>query len=99
MTRCAYEGYKRADAQMNARWRKALARRRYLDKSNPMPGVTTSEAGLIAAQRAWSAYRDTQCVAEGQAMRGGSLEPMIEGQCLARLTRERTAYLKRVEDE
>jgi uncharacterized protein YecT (DUF1311 family) len=99
MTRCAYEDYYKADAQLNAQWRRALARRRYLDKGDAMAGVTTYEVALIAAQRAWIAYRDAQCAVEGQEMRGGSGEPMIAGQCLARLTRERTAYLKRVEHD
>ncbi|KQO08354.1 lysozyme inhibitor LprI family protein [Sphingomonas sp. Leaf242] len=99
MTRCAYEDYDKADAQLNAQWRRTLARRRDLDKANPMDGAPTYMAALTAAQRAWIAYRDAQCAVEGQEMRGGSGEPMIAGQCLARLTRERTAYLKRVEHE
>ena len=99
MTRCAYQDYQAADRLLNAEWARALARRRYLDRSNAIPNDPTPsyEQVLVKAQRAWIAYRDAQCAVEGQEMRGGSGEPMIVGQCLARLTRERTAYLKKVE--
>lgn len=98
MTRCAFKDYHAADRAMNLQWAKALARRRYLDKSNVFPGypLPSYEQALVKAQRAWIAYRDAQCEVEGQEMRGGSGEPEIVGRCLARITRERTAYLEKV---
>ncbi|RYE70328.1 MAG: DUF1311 domain-containing protein [Oxalobacteraceae bacterium] len=48
---------------------------------------------LTRSQRAWVAFRDARCEWEGLAMRG-SARAQLEGECLARLTNERTAYLK-----
>ena len=95
-TRCAWQDFGRADAELNRTWRIALARSRRRSRDNPMPGVTTYEAALVKGQRAWVVYRDAQCAIEGQDMRGGSGEPMLEGQCRARLTRERTRFLEQV---
>jgi uncharacterized protein YecT (DUF1311 family) len=49
---------------------------------------------LLAAQRAWIAFRDAHCASEGYEFRGGSMEPFMIGTCMTKLTEERTAQLK-----
>ena len=96
MTRCAWEDFRRADAELNREWPKALGQSRAMDGDNPMPDVPTYTAVLVRAQNAWIAHRDAECAVAGQEMRGGSGEPMLVGHCRARMTRERIAYLKGV---
>lgn len=98
MTACASQDYERADAELNRLWRRIIAEAEANDRS-PDSGRTAeddrSEAAILrAAQRAWIAFRDAQCEYEGLGERGGSMEPMIVNQCLARLTRERIAQLE-----
>ena len=59
--------------------------------------MTTSATlcrALLACQRAWLTYRDAQCLIEGYAARGGSMEPMLLSGCIARLTMARTQALR-----
>ena len=98
MTACATQRFERADAELNALYRRLTASARETDRSpdngrvegDDRPG---EEATLREAQRAWVTYRDAHCRGEGYAERGGSMEPMIVADCLARLTRERIAQL------
>ena len=48
---------------------------------------------LIAAERAWIAYRDTECAYQVKAVEGGSIAPLIQSSCLADLTRQRLKQL------
>ena len=98
MTACATQRFERADAELNALYRRLTASARQTDRSpdngrvegDDRPG---EEATLREAQRAWVTYREAHCRGEGYAERGGSMEPMIFHQCLERLTRERIAQL------
>lgn len=96
MNACAAIDFERADAELNAEYRRAVAWARDADREerafgDDRPG---DEATLREAQRAWVAFRDAQCRLEGYGERGGSMEPMVYEQCRARLTRERTAQLR-----
>jgi uncharacterized protein YecT (DUF1311 family) len=44
---------------------------------------------LEKSQAAWLAYRDSECRLEGDATRGGSLQPVLAAECEVRLTRQR----------
>ena len=95
MNACAAIDFERADAELNAEYRRAIASARDADREldgagDRRPG---DEATLREAQRAWIAFRDAQCRLEGYGERGGSMEPMVYQMCRARLTRERTAQL------
>ena len=98
MTACATQVFERADAELNALYRQLIAGARETDRS-PDNGVNEGdnrpgeEATLREAQRAWVTYRDAHCRGEGYGERGGSMEPMIVADCLARLTRARIAQL------
>ncbi len=87
--------YKAADAAMTREWQAvyaAMKKRDFADTSRG--GGFGYAAATLASQRAWLAFRDKQCAIEGAEFAGGSLQPMAQAQCLARLTRERTAQLR-----
>ncbi len=54
---------------------------------------------LIAAERAWIAYRDAECRYEHHATPEGSMYSMEEAMCKTTLTRERIALLKKATTE
>lgn len=49
---------------------------------------------LVAAQRAWIAFRDAQCSYQASAYKGGSMQPMVYAGCLQSLTEERIKQLE-----
>ena len=82
-SRCAYEEYKAADAELNKVY-------------GQLAGVLDAEdkASLKESELAWIKYRDTTCVFESSQYKGGTMRGMIESFCLARVTKARTAELK-----
>jgi uncharacterized protein YecT (DUF1311 family) len=96
MNGCTRLEFERADAEMNAQWKKAVAKSKAWDREpehtpDGRPGYFET---LLAAQRAWLVYRDQHCMREGYIMRGGSAEPYVYNTCRSRLTKARTAELK-----
>lgn len=49
--------------------------------------------GLVAAEKAWIAFRDAECTYEAQAVEGGSMQPMVYANCLQSLTEDRIKQL------
>ena len=95
MTRDAGAAFTKADAAMTAQWRTSYAAMKRKDAANPSRGGGFGyAASLLESQRAWLKFRDTQCVVEGGRYAGGSMQPMAQAQCRARLTDERTAQLR-----
>lgn len=93
MNICASRDYDAADKALNAEYqtvRKILAER---DNTANDLGKGAVDA-LVAAQRAWIAYRDANCEAVGFQARGGSMEPMLVSSCLAEMSRKRAEELK-----
>ena len=83
MKRDARKDLAKADAELNAVYKKALA--------------TRSEKGAAAlreAQRAWIIFRDKTAEAYGAGEEGGSLEGLMFINCSEALTRSRTKELK-----
>src|SRR5919205_2331869 len=82
-TGCARREYEAADAELN----KTYGR---------LAGVLNAEekALLKESELAWIKYRDSNCVFESSQYAGGTMRPMIESFCLARVTKARTAELK-----
>lgn len=93
LTYCAEQDWNAADAELNTAYGAAKAVLQQIDD-----GLPAEEQGAVAnlrdGQRAWVAFRDATCAAEGYAMHGGSAEPMVIYGCRARLTRQRTADLQ-----
>ncbi|MCP3734004.1 lysozyme inhibitor LprI family protein [Sphingomonas sp. RP10(2022)] len=95
MNRQAGAQYTAADAAMTRAWQRTYAAMKRRDAADTSRGGGFGYAvATLASQRAWLAFRDTQCVIEGGEYAGGSMQPMVRAQCLARLTRERTTQLK-----
>lgn len=93
MTQCAGEDYDKADKDLNVQYqklRKLVAER---DKSADESTKGAVDA-LVAAQRAWVAFRDANCDFEGFQARGGSMEPQLVASCLADMSRKRTDELR-----
>ena len=98
LNRCAHVDYLKADADLNAQWKRTAEHVKRLDKE--FASYADEREGyydaLLAAQRAWLTYRDAHCVTEGYWARGGSMEPMLVSFCLANLTTERTEQLRQL---
>jgi uncharacterized protein YecT (DUF1311 family) len=93
MNFCAASDYETADEELNTEYqsvRKVLAER---DSSADEDGEGAVKA-LLAAQRAWIAYRDANCEAVGFQARGGTMEPLLVSSCLADMSRKRTEELR-----
>src|SRR5215831_11881512 len=82
----AMDSYKRADADLNAAYQKAI-------KSATQYGPTDL-ANLKDAQRKWIAYRDAVCEAEFALYHGGTASGPAKSACLWRITDQRTHDLK-----
>jgi uncharacterized protein YecT (DUF1311 family) len=80
---CAQQNYQKADAELNATWKKLLEHLTY-DEIDQLREV----------QRIWLKFRDAECAFEVAPFDGGSIVPMIQYGCLQRLTEERTRHLK-----
>jgi uncharacterized protein YecT (DUF1311 family) len=85
MNRCADQAYKKTDAELNALYRQ-IERRLKSDAD------TTKT--LVAAQKAWLAFRDAECRFAASGVEGGSVYPMVLTQCLDGLTNQRVKDFK-----
>jgi uncharacterized protein YecT (DUF1311 family) len=98
MNACAAIDFERADAELNAEYRAAIAYAREADRTDtarlPSDDRPGDEATLREAQRAWVAFRDAHCRLQGYEARGGSMESMLYDGCRAALTRARIAQLR-----
>jgi uncharacterized protein YecT (DUF1311 family) len=81
----------------------ACARRHYAEAAAELKSARASlhadlspvsRAKLRAAERLWLRYRKTNCDAEASIYEGGTIQPLVELRCMARVTRERAAELK-----
>ena len=87
MNICAAQEFDAADGDLNATYQLAM--------SEWLGGRDTSNGqALLAAQRAWLAYRDAHCAAAASIYEGGSIQPMIYSLCLTDLTRTRTELIR-----
>lgn len=82
MNESAYADYQKTDKELNRVYKKLMAT---LDA----PG----SAKLKKSQRAWIVFRDAEMALAGDAMRGGSAEPLLIYGAAARLTETRTKQL------
>ncbi|MFZ1109106.1 MAG: lysozyme inhibitor LprI family protein [Rhodomicrobium sp.] len=86
MNACAEDAYRKADAELNAVYKQVQSRNK-----------DDAEAGklLVAAERAWVAFRDAECAFDAAPNAGGSIYPLVYFGCLQRLTKARTGQLIR----
>lgn len=100
MNICAGISFQRADLDLNTAYGAAIAEAQASDRrrgpeerrADSRPGY---EATLRAAQRGWLVYREQHCTWQGyQEARGGSMEAMVYGGCMATVTRARIEELR-----
>ena len=85
MRQCNAEEFRIYDQALNESYRQLMQR---LDP--------TERRNLREAQRAWIRYRDAECRFEGFAMRGGTGEALLVGECLAEMTQRRAGELRKI---
>ncbi|MCJ8323480.1 MAG: DUF1311 domain-containing protein [Rhizobiales bacterium] len=95
MNYCAKLAYEYADEDLNFDYSNARTAMIEID-TYLQPELFGAKQALLDAQRAWIKYRDLACSAEGFLVRGGSMEGLIVGNCLERLTRQRSEDLRRI---
>lgn len=98
MNASAAAAYAKADAAMTAQWKVTFARMKQRDAADTSRGGGFGyAAALLASQRAWLKFRDTQCVIAGGEVAGGSMQPMVIAGCKIDLTKQRTTQLHDLE--
>jgi uncharacterized protein YecT (DUF1311 family) len=80
---CAHREYQAANAELNKAYNHLSTK---LD--------VDERARLKEAELAWIQYRDKNCEYESSFYLGGTMRPMIESFCLARVTKARMAELR-----
>jgi uncharacterized protein YecT (DUF1311 family) len=88
---CAADAHREAEVRLNDTWLKLR------DVMRHGMGAYDPEASfpmLVETQRAWITYRDKQCATEALSYAGGSAQPQIVNNCLARITDARTRELE-----
>jgi uncharacterized protein YecT (DUF1311 family) len=82
---CAQYAFAKADAELNDVYGRLKAA--YSLYAAP-------RSALVAAQRAWLAFRDAECKQDEAAADGGSVAPMVSLQCQTRLAIARSQQLQ-----
>jgi uncharacterized protein YecT (DUF1311 family) len=85
MTQCAGKAFNDADKQLNADFKEI--EKRLADDAG-------TKKLLVAAQRAWIAFRDAECDFQSSGAAGGSMHPMLVAGCKAALTNQRLMDFK-----
>jgi uncharacterized protein YecT (DUF1311 family) len=85
MVECAKAGLAAADRRLNDAYQKLMKQQDRDEKGRNL---------LREAQRKWIPFRDAQCALEEDEYRGGTLAPVLYGDCQARLTAERAKMLE-----
>lgn len=83
MNTCAADSYKKADAELNATYKKLMAK----------VSTAKDKSLLKKAQQAWIKYRDLQCSFNNAGASGGTIYPMVQATCFEQMTKTQTAML------
>lgn len=96
MNSCSYQDFEKADKELNAVYKQALASQQNVDKeaADMGPDYVGAVKALKKAQRAWIDYRDGHCDGVGYEAVGGSMQPMLVSGCMATMTQARTKELR-----
>ena len=82
---CAAQDYQKSDAALS---------QVYVQLKAKLADPKQQEL-LVAAERAWVAYRDAECGFETSGSTGGSIHPMVQAMCLNEKTLVHSAELSR----
>jgi uncharacterized protein YecT (DUF1311 family) len=86
LNNCYGDAYKKADVELNVLYRQITERLKDDKETTRL---------LVAAERAWVAFRDAECDFSVSEVGGGAAYGMIHAICLRRLTAKRIDDLKR----
>ena len=82
LNKCTADLYQAADKKLNQTYQDALKR------------AAPQQATLLKkAQQTWISLRDADCAFVSASAQGGSVQPMVENQCLTDKSAEREAWL------
>lgn len=95
MNICAQREFETADGQLNTEYAKARTFMKSIDANLQKKNRGAARA-LLDAQRAWIAFRDLACKAEGFVVKGGTMEPLFISTCKTSLTEQRTNALRQL---
>jgi uncharacterized protein YecT (DUF1311 family) len=105
LNECYANLYQSADTQLNATYnnivgfmKKNLSVAQHDNNAVLVTHNETSLTKLLAAQRAWLAYRDAHCDSVKFQYEGGSIQPMVWSQCMADTTQQRITTLSSAYD-
>lgn len=79
-----YKEYQSADAEMTKTYKLILSKMT----------IAKQKQELIETQRAWIKYKESHCKAISNLYEGGSMQPMVQSQCLTEITEQRTKLIK-----
>lgn len=100
MKTCAGEDFKKADAELNVAYGKAITEaRKWYSSTKTAQGyenMPDNEAILRDAQRAWVSFRDANCKYQYQIYYGGSHAPLAQVLCMAEMTKARVKELRQL---
>lgn len=85
MNECAGKSFKASDTELNTLYKQIEAR---------LKDDQDKAKLLVAAQKAWIAFRDAECDFSAAGVAGGSVYPMIVLQCRDGLTQNRVKDFK-----
>lgn len=85
MNECAGKAFEEADKQLNADFKEI--EKRLVDDAD-------AKKRLVAAQRAWIAFRDAECAFQTAPSADGSMYPMLVANCKAAMTNQRLMDFK-----
>ncbi|HET7714102.1 MAG TPA: lysozyme inhibitor LprI family protein [Bauldia sp.] len=91
---CTYAAYQAADKELNDIWPKVLA---YIDSQTdymPADALQKWKATIVAAQKAWVTFKESDCGAVQYEWWGGSGAGIAETSCLYAHTAQRVEDLK-----
>jgi len=101
LTQCAGKQYHKADARLNAVYRRVLE---FMEKDlldaqtdKDLEQIKYNQdaiAKLKATEKAWIQYRDLHCDAARHQNEGGSMAPMVWAFCMEQTTTDRVEELK-----
>jgi uncharacterized protein YecT (DUF1311 family) len=98
MNACAFDDLQKADDELNAVYREAMAFAKSEDvNADPQSDDESAVAILKKAQREWIRKRDRKCGEPSSG--GGSMQSMEIASCRAELTQKRTEELRSMLEE
>ena len=87
LNECAQQSFEAATARYAAAYRTLES-----------AATSRQKIKLLKTQKAWLVYRTAACDLESSGVEGGSVRPMLNLQCAARMTDSRTTELARLVD-